>query len=147
MQVPPFSLIFKWGFQVDGAQHSLCFSFQDGGDPGNVIWLRRTSCFSDTLVVYQDIREVSSSGLLVVRLLAKARLMGGWVWVSFTVTNLEISEVRMACGTRTHPASFFTKLMLLPFACWVPHVLGLSTLKPLPFKCFRRVITWNVCLS
>lgn len=65
---------------MDGAQHSLCFSFQDGGDPGNVIWLRRTSYFSDTLVVYQDIREVSSSGSAGGEVTCQSPI-DGWVWV------------------------------------------------------------------
>lgn len=68
---------FEW---VSGAQHSLCFSFQGGGNPGNIIWLRRISYFSDTLVVYQDIKEVSSSGSAGGEVTFQSP-GDGWVWV------------------------------------------------------------------
>lgn len=114
---------------------------------GNGIWLRRILYFSDTLVVYQDSREVPQD--LVGRSLSKARLVGGcgWMWMSFTVKDLEISKVRITCGAWTHPVSVLTKLIPPPFACWVCHILGSSTLMPLPFKCSSRNTTWNLLLA
>lgn len=125
----------------DWAYHSLCCSFQDWGDPGNVIWLRRILYFSDTLVVYQDSREVHQEW--VGRLHSKARLVGGCGWVAFTRKDLEISEGGIACGAWAYPASVLTKLIPPPFACWVCHAVGSSILMPLPFCCSRGDITWN----
>lgn len=57
----------------------------------------------------QNSREIRQD--LVGRLLSKARLVGGCGCVSFTVKDLEISQVGIACGAWAHPASVLTKLI------------------------------------